>query len=109
MFFDLVPAEPPYNVTGKSPTGFTAIIEWLHIPQALWNGMPVGTLVKYDDRNGHVGNVTISYPTASATLTSLIPATTYIIDVCEVTSPGPGPCQRLQVVTKPNRKYSVVV
>ena len=106
---NLVPAIPPYNVTGKSPTGFTAVIEWIHIPQYMWNGVPVGTLVKFDDGNGHTGNVTVAFPTTSATLTHLIPITTYVIDVCELTSPGPGPCQRLQVTTNPSRKFLIDV
>ena len=92
-------------MTGKSPTGFTAIIEWIHISQYEWNGVPVGTLVKFDDGSGHTGNVTITFPTASATITDLIPITTYVFDVCELTSLGPGPCQRLQITTKPSRKY----
>ena len=104
----LVPSKPPYNVTGKSPVSFTAVIEWFHIQQNEWNGVPVGTLVKFDDASGHTGNVTINYPIASATLTNLIPTATYVIDVCEVTSPGPGPCHRLQVTIKPSCKYSVI-
>ena len=107
--FNLVPATPPYNVTGKSPTGFTAVIEWIHISQYEWNGAPVGTLVKFDDGNGHIGNVTIAFPTTSATLTDLIPSTTYVIDACELTSPGPGPCQRLQVTTIPSRKCIMAI
>ena len=100
----LAPAAPPYNVTGKSPNGFTAIIEWIHISQYEWNGVPVGTIIVFDDGNGHIGNKTISFPTTSATLTDLVPSTTYVIDVCELTSPGPGPCQRLQIRTNPSRK-----
>ena len=65
--------------------------------------------MKFSDGNGHAGNVTVGYPTTSATLTDLIPITTYVIDVCELTLPGPGPCQHLQVTTNPSRKFLIDV
>ena len=98
------PSQPPKLVSANGTSGFTAIVQWTHITQEQWNGQPLGTLIKFDNLNGHKGNVSVTYPGSSVVLSNLIPITTYVIDACEITAPGPGPCQRVQATTLPSGK-----
>ena len=107
--FFIVPSQPPNSVNVNSTSGFTVIVDWVHISQEYWNGRPVGTLIKYDNTQGHNGSVSIIYPQSSIILSHLVPVSTYVIDVCEMTSPGVGPCQRVQASTLPSRKCLKII
>ena len=100
----LVPSNPPQSINAVANSPSTIIVAWTNLPQEQWNGQPIGALIKYTDGIGHEGNKTVSFPTISIVLQNLVPATTYVLDVCALTTPGAGPCQRVQATTTPSRK-----
>ena len=102
----LVPSNPPQSINAVANSPSTIIVEWTNLPQEQWNGQPIGTLIKYTDGKGHERNKTVSFPSISIVLQDLVPVTTYVLDVCALTAPGAGPCQRVQATTTPSRKSS---
>eukprot|EP00794_Sanderia_malayensis_P015286 gene15286-16863_t len=96
------PSQPPTGLAANATSGFSIIVYWKNIAQRAWNGIPVGTVVEYSDNNGHSGTVSVAFPKSYAVINNLVPVTTYIIDVCQATAVGKGPCQRTQSTTLPS-------
>ena len=97
----------PKSITAIADSPFSIIVAWSNLQQWQWNGKPLGYSVRYSVLYGHAKNQTVFFPERVCTLQTLIPRTTYVIEVCAFTIGGTGPCQRVDATTLPSGEFLI--